>query len=502
MRKLAHIVLLLISGFAAAQTSLSFHHLYGETFQNANSNPALYPEGKWFIGLPIISGVHTHFNSRLSYSDLVDNNGEEAIVNVDRALDALQSNNMLSGHATVSLFHLGRRLDNGLLLSVFANEKMEADGLYPRALAEFLFVGNGPSLGEEIDMSGTGVSATHYREIGIGFMKPVNNRLKVGARLKYYQGFFNYSTPSNLKATLLNDPATYAWDVNVENMEFRTSGLNIYQEDEGDLGSHLISPGNGGFGVDLGFEYRMNRDWSVAASMVDLGYIRWNTDVSTKVYGDTTFNYQGFDLRLNQDFEQALTDSLILKLKETSASDEAYSSLVSPKAYVTGVYHYTDDLKFMGTLGARYVSGQFKMLYGIGVTRKIGNLKLSGNVTKLPQQFVNLGGALAVNAGPVQYYMAIDNMVNFSATKLQAIDARLGLNIVLFEQGQRTKEDKVKGPKSKGIFTSSFLGKEVRTRRSKGIYSVIKKQSRRGKIKSAESANTSNQKPPRKKKPD
>ena len=56
---------------SSGQTSLSFYHLGDATYQNSNLNPAYIPDGRWFIGLPVLSGVHVHANNKFSYNQLI-----------------------------------------------------------------------------------------------------------------------------------------------------------------------------------------------------------------------------------------------------------------------------------------------------------------------------------------------------------------------------------------------------------------------------------------------
>ena len=77
---------------AAAQNSLSFYHLGNTTYQNSELNPAWLKESKYFIGVPVLSNIHLHLNSKLSYNNIVNssNNGTEQIVDVETILARLQ----------------------------------------------------------------------------------------------------------------------------------------------------------------------------------------------------------------------------------------------------------------------------------------------------------------------------------------------------------------------------------------------------------------------------
>jgi hypothetical protein len=485
MRKVLLIVICLIVNSAiSAQTSMSFYHLGDATFQNSGFNPAFTPDARVFIGLPVISGVHGHFNNKFSYNDGIRKEGNNNLLSIGSVISQLQTNNMASTHASVNLFHLGYHIPKGPAISLFANERFEADVLYPKILAEFLWEGNGNKLGNVVDLGGLGINVSHFREIGIGISHRVSPQLRVGARVKMYKGVMNVSTPRNMSITTEVNPQTYAWDVATKNAAFRTSGLGIYKGD-GDLKKHIMSPGNSGYGIDLGFEYDINKYMSFAASVIDLGYISWKTDVENRQFVDTTFTYSGVNINGIQNYQQTLQDSLFNKFRTTKNSDP-YKTWVPTKLYGTMTWKYNDNTHFLTSVGARYIHGELKMLYGGGIRQKFGPFTATVNGVKLPQQFFNVGAALAVRGGPVQYYIAADQMINFSVPDAKAFDFRMGLNFVFGRSASNTgasgattfDESRLNGD-NKGVSTHSFLGSKVKTKRREGIYSVISKQEKR-----------------------
>jgi len=431
--------------------------------------------------------VHIHANNKFSYNDAIRREGDNNVLSIGRIISDLQTNNMLSTHANISLFHLGYTLKQGPTISLFANERIESDFLYPRQFMEFVWKGNGSTLGDVVELGSTGVNVSHFREIGVGVAHRVSNQLRVGARVKMYQGFLNISTPRNMVVDLEVNPQTYAWKMETQNAMLRSSGTNIYGGD-GDMGKHLTSPGNSGFGLDLGFEYDVNKYLSFAASLVDVGFISWKTDVENSQFNDTTFNYAGVNIKNIENLQQTLQDSLFDKFS-TNKNSDPYKTWVPTKAYGSMIWKYTDNTHFLGTVGARYIHGQMKMLYGGGIRQYFGPVTASVNAMKLPQQFFNVGAALAVRGGPVQYYVAADQMLNFSVPDMKAFDFRMGLNIIIGRSstgrggGTMTSttfdNSRLKESDAKGISTSSFLGTKVKTKGREGIYSVIDKQAKR-----------------------
>ena len=473
---------------------MSFYHLGNATYQNSAFNPAWIPDGNVFLGLPALSGIHVHINNKLSYNDIFTKENDQITVDVDKALTKLQKQNLFSFHSNVSILHLGFKLPNGSMVSLFANERVEVDFLYPKEIVDFVWNGNDNYLDQEVKIGQVGVNASHFREIGISLAYPVNKQFDFGLRAKYLIGMINASTPGNFKANLTSGGEFFQLDAELKNAQLRTSGIDIYDGSEGDLASHLVMNGNTGLAIDIGGQYRLNKYYSIAGSLLDIGWINWKEDIMNESLNDTTFTYSGINLDGAGDLRQTVEDSLFSKF-ETTETNESYKTWLPLRGYGSWIYHYDEKTNLSASIGARMIHGQLKMLYGGGVTREFGRaFTASLSAMKLPQQFFNVGAAFTVNGGPVQLYMAADQVINFSAPDFEAFDFRFGINfrfsggrqqalssnssVTSYGKGKNNKDDGTV-PESKGVPMNVFLGKEVKQKGKDGIYAVIKKQKKR-----------------------
>lgn len=450
-------------------------------------NPALIPKGDLFIGLPVLSGVHFNVNNRLSYNDLFTKEGGEVLVQRDKVLSNLATQNIFTTQANINLFYVGFKTKTGALFSLSANERVEVDVLYPKEIIDYFWNGNRQFLSEDINFAKIGGRATHFREIALGVATPVNDQLTVGLKGKFLVGFFNASTPGNLKAKLTSSGEAFQVDAEWNNAGLRTSGLNIYQGDPVDgkeigLGSHLIMNSNTGVAVDIGATYHLNKYYTVTGSLIDVGFISWKEDIESHTLNDTTFRYEGVSLRSISDIRQTIEDSLLSKF-ETNQNSDPYKTWLPVKAYGSWIYHYSKNTDFYISGGARLVQRQLKMMYGGGVTQKFGKVFTGSlSVTKLPQQFFNAGAAFAVNGGPVQMYMAADQVINFSAPDFKSFDFRFGINFVFNKKQEEASDAFGSRPPiggARGVDTNAFLGRRVKTKKREGIYSIIKRQKKR-----------------------
>lgn len=457
---------------AKGQTSLSFHHLGNTTFQNTLINAAYAPKGKIFFGLPGISGIHASYNNKLSYNNIFSRVDNALFVDTRQLLSKLQKENMVSVTTNINLFHLGLTTASGASLYVFGNERINADILYPRSLIEFVVEGNAGLTDEELEIGNTGFDINHFRELGIGYRYYLEGpEVAIGFRLKYLQGFYNISSPGNFTADITTNGENYQLGLDLRNAMIRTSGQKIYSGEVGDIASHLIANGNSGFGLDLGFEFDVGQYLSVAGSINDIGYIYWKEDITTRFLNDTTMTYSGINLRDIDNVVDVVQDTLIGKFNTIDLNNDVYSSFMAPNAFLSGKIHLTSVNDLTTTVAARYVQGQLKMLYGVGVNHSIGNFfTASINATKYPQQFPNIGAAVAIKGGPVQFYLAADQVAYWSIPDFKSVDFRIGINFIIGDNN---------GVGEKPPAKSSFLGTEVEVRGKEGIYTIIDRQKKR-----------------------
>ena len=296
MRYVLSTITFLIAAAIYAQSSVSFLHLGNSTFQNSYLNPSLIPEGKTYLGLPVLSGIHFNVNTKTSYNETFTKESGNVIIDIDKTLSNLQKQNFASFHANINLLHFGYKFENGSTISLMANERVEADLLYSRQLVDYLWNGNEQFTGRDVDVSDAGFIGAHFREIGIGYATPVNERINFGIRGKLLVGFANFSTPNNFNSTLNSSGEAFQLDAEWNNFAVRTSGQDIYSGDEGNLGSHLLFNSNLGAAVDIGATVHLNRYYTVTASLLDVGFIGWKENIVSETLNDTTFRYGGVDL--------------------------------------------------------------------------------------------------------------------------------------------------------------------------------------------------------------
>ena len=476
--------ILVYSFTSLAQEGTSFYHLGSATIQSTAFNASYFPKGDFFVGLPVLSGISLYANNRFSYNDVVIKKGDINEINLNKLVSSMGAANSFSFHGTISLAHIGFRAPSGLGVSLFANERLAANFVYPKEIAEFLFKGNGDMVGQKIDIGKFGASINYYREYGLGLAYEFDGRLKVGARLKYLQGFVNLSTPHNFNATLKTSNENYQFEADWQNFQLRTAGISQFSDEainEEDLASYFISNGNSGFAIDLGLEYKLNRYYALALAINDIGYIGWKEHIQTSGLSDSTFVYAGVELQGGDIIDSI---SLVSDKFKVDTTYEQYTSFLPANIIGSIVYTPVNGTDVITTLNAKIIQGQINPGFGLGIRQTVSsNVIISASVTKLPQQFFNVGLGFAAKLGPVQLYMATDKILGYSVPSMKWAQVQLGMNLVFGGAESDSKSGKsgasTQGSygNGKGVKTYSFHGQKIEAKKYEDIYTIVPKLS-------------------------
>jgi len=470
--------LLLLTFSSFAQYGTSFYHLGNATMQSTDYNPAYFPEGKFFLKLPG-PGMNLYLNNAFSYSDVItkQDNGDLAI-NANDLIDGFGESFHMTGDITSNLFHIGYQFgprnqpdSTGLGISFFVNIRGNFNLTLPGSGADLLWQGNGAFIGDKQTLPfGFNTSLYLERGLGLAYTLPKSN-LKLGLRLKLLNGYVNYSTPSDTEATFLTKGPedSYALEASYQSMMIRTSGLvNIADIEEGSMDyldgfidsddyTSLAMPANKGFALDLGAEYKIDSNFTVALAINDLGTINWTENVSTYGIRDSSgVGLPEFDL-LDDDLADILVDTFNNNF-DYYKLNEAYKTNLPTRIVASLIYTPWDDkTDIIATLNSRIIQGEFRSGFGIGINRKLSpKFILSTSVTKMPQQGLNMGAAISATAGFIQFYAGVDKMMGYSVYDLDWVQGQAGINLVFGSGPKRIK--KVKPPKVKKDKTLPYKG--------------------------------------------
>lgn len=321
--KLHHILSLaaLLALPAAAQTELSTSYFMNSSTSRHDMNPALLDQP--YVSMPLFFGdfqLGTTGNVGLKKfiykvdktnwpSWTYDNSCDYTTFmnpNVDAAsfLGQLKDKNRLSVNLKYQLFGIGFKMLGGIS-SVELNLRSNSNVALPKSLFEFMKEAGAK---EEYDVSGLGVRSESYMELGLGHSHKINDKLTVGAKVKFLFGLsYANVTAENVKFRLNEDK----WSVNGKiDMTAKVMGTDFKQSDKTESTENLqpgeeprhrieeiddLKGGLGGFGLalDMGATYQVLDDLKVSAAITDLGFISWNK--AQRASSSGTWEFDGFN---------------------------------------------------------------------------------------------------------------------------------------------------------------------------------------------------------------
>ncbi len=403
----------------------------------------------WYLS-PSRSSGSQYFNfsnTGFKFSDLVQHSGDSLKVNVNNMISKLAPENYLTLNYHFDIFAFGFKVKKNYF-SFNATEKIDFRLTYSQDFMNFIWNGNGASLGQTINIS-PGIDFTHYREYGFGWSRQLSSKLTVGVRLNYLYGMENVSTV-NPDISIYTNPNNY--DITAQaNVLVNTAGVNSNSFDNFDFMNYLFKKNNNGEGMDFGATYKPNSKLTFSASVTDLGFITWNTGVTNYQTGPgATFTYQGINLNelLNNGTSQVGNelqsegDSLSKSFKIDSLH-HSYTTMLATQMYLCANYNLTKStnvgLLFYGQLINNTILPATTLSYNQQIGKKI-TASISYSIYNRSTN--NVGFGLALNAGAFQYYVVSDNALGlFYPQNSQNFMIHFGFNLTW-----KHKKPKVKKP--------------------------------------------------------
>lgn len=448
---------------------LSFNHLFAQQDltmynmpaigQSIRVNPSLMPVNKYYVGIPFISSNYLLFShNAFVYHDFYKIRSDDSVqIDVSNALSKLKKSNYLKTDFQIDYLSLGITL-NKFYITGNITEHVAFRFAYAKELLQLINEGNGPFIGQKLDFSKTGFDATHYREYALGLAHEINDRWTVGGRLKYLYGMENFSSTTG-ELGLITAEEDYHLQlptdvvINTSGPVNSEDGYDQFSDNDGNTASrnvkdYLFHQKNRGFAVDLGGTYKPNDTWSFSASVLDLGSIKWKSDVRNYRSRAGQYDFNGVDLKsfLNDTSAniQGALDSLgkVFKAEETH---DSYKTNLPTQVNLSSNYTI-DDNSFAGALvHAEFFKKTIQPAVTLSYNRMVGrHLSVAASYSYINHTFDNIGLGMAVNAGPVQLYIVSDNVLGAIAPlDHHNSHVHFGINLIFGKPLRDRDKDKV-----------------------------------------------------------
>lgn len=436
--KFSFFCILLASGLNAQQELML--HTLPDLWHAGSVNPAFFPEGKRFaIGLPGYSLDAAH-SGDITYNDILRKDGDRTIIDLGNVIGKLDPENEVYFDQRIETFSLGLRsrddkwalqLGHAIVLSGWVN--------YPKDLAEVLWNGNAPYVGETLEI-GPQTDIFDWQEWNAGISRRLGN-FTLGARVKFLTGVSALITePGRNTMRVYTDPDIYQLTLTTD-YAFHSSSI-ISAIDTAGLGFDFVTSSfgkkasfdNSGVAFDLGLQAKLSERLSVNAAILNLGgVISWEKNAnlfsSKNQYTYEGGAFPGTDIINGSDdidFEDKL-DTLndIFQFQKTS---ETFQSTLPLRVLAGATYKFSEKWHF--GLNAYFQDTNNRTNTAVGVSVRwlpARWLSLGAMYSANSRSSSNLGFHVAVTPGPVQLYLLSDNLLNaFSLKNSPAINLRAG----------------------------------------------------------------------------
>lgn len=297
---------------AAAQTINSAYFTEDYKFRHM-LNPAFGNEQN-YVSIPALGNISVNTHSNFGYRDVIMSNPMypslsnkkmttflNPYISAEDALSGFSTgNNRITGDVSLTILSAGFKAFGGYN-TIEINSRTTTGVSLPYELFEFAKnTGN-----HSYDIGDINAHAQSFAEIAFGHSRQINDKLRLGAKLKVLVGLGRADVKMrNMKADLTaEDKWTITGEATAdvsmkgfsyvsEEKKYNIEGSGTYER-VNDVDLDGVGVGGFGMAIDLGGVYEINEDWTVSASVLDLGFISWTNDMLAE-NRSKSFVFNGF----------------------------------------------------------------------------------------------------------------------------------------------------------------------------------------------------------------
>lgn len=311
-RNLFTAALMAVGCSAAAQTINSAYFTEDYKFRHM-LNPAFGNEQN-YVSIPALGNISVNTHGNFGYRDVIMSNPMypslsdkkmttflNPYISAEDALSGFSTgNNRITGDVSLTILSAGFKAFGGYN-TIEINSRTTTGVSLPYELFEFAKnTGN-----HSYDIGDINAHAQSFAEIAFGHSRQINDKLRLGAKLKVLVGLGRADVKMrNMKADLTaEDKWTITGEATAdvsmkgfsyvsEEKEYNIEGSGTYER-VNDVDLDGVGVGGFGMAIDLGGVYEINEDWTVSASVLDLGFISWTNDMLAE-NRSKSFVFNGF----------------------------------------------------------------------------------------------------------------------------------------------------------------------------------------------------------------
>ncbi|WP_297094263.1 DUF5723 family protein [uncultured Draconibacterium sp.] len=421
-----------------------------EVSQSSLSNPAFHNKTeKLVIGLPLLSGGAFKWNANFSPDYLFSKNFDYSF---GHFYGSLNEPGDIATVATLPLLYFSLKKDKRTI-GISLSERIVVSGNFDQEILNFIDQGLLPYYGQEEEFGPVSLKTHLFRELAFSYAKQVTKKLSLGVRAKVLFGQYFYDI-DNLKITIQTDEERQLLQI-MPSGTYRISGpiKIIHNPIEGKTsikpnltaGDYFFKFRNMGAGIDLGFEYELNKQTTIAFAIADLGFTTLKSRVSDNTLSGT-IDYTERNLYQSSNSDApyyleprdallALSDSLPYITSAKTVTQRQYE-LLPVKLNLMATHqlnermklNFSDNLTYYDGEANNYLSAYFNIFLG---TR----FELSSGLNLYNLEQVLPGFACSYTARGVQLYLATNNIAKLvQPSKAKNLNLRFGVNLLFSTQ--------------------------------------------------------------------
>lgn len=406
------------------------------SMQAYSTNPAMFPQGRFQLSLPGISGAVRV--DHLTYNGLFRKDSQgQSVLDIDAAITGLEVSNVIGIQTDVETLQAAARLGN-LVLGAGHRVVNHIYLDYPRTLPQLIWQGNAQFIGQTIDFAPE-LDILSYHEFSLSAGVEAGNGLSIGGRVKRLIGLGSIEA-SGAALRLTTDEDAYALTVDADYRinstgNFTFNGiLDGVDVDLSNFGTNRLLTENTGWAFDVGASLVKER-WQLHVSGINLGgAIGWKDNpVNYSLEG--MYAYDGLDVAralLNDSASfVGIADSLE-SLYKPARTQLAYETHLPTRYYLSGFYNIADRWDIGAILIGEQYRNQFFPSAAVTVNYQPGRLaRFGGLLGWRHNRLDQLGINTTLSLGPVWLLLATDNILTAIRIKdSERANFRIGLNWV------------------------------------------------------------------------
>jgi hypothetical protein len=316
--------------------------------------------------------------------------------------------------------------------------------------------GNEKFFNQTSDFSTLGVNLLSWREYGLGISRQFGKDLTIGIRGKVLFGHAAAATNNKLMGIDFTRDSIYikantTIDISgpvsfITNAEGNVDDIDDSALDNIDPIDYALQHNNMGLGVDLGIYYQPLKKLALSLSIIDLGYIKWDTDISNlNLKGN--YNFSGADLGeqiINDDAGDAwqeildsLQNSFTILNKSTS-----FTTGLGTKVYAGASWLVSKKFDLSFLYRGYYLNDHLNSAYTLSANaRPVRWISTTISYSIMNGSYNNIGLGIVLGGAPLQLYFIADNAsAALWGHETTSVNFRAGLNIA-FGCRQKSKVD-------------------------------------------------------------